>query len=87
MVSCTEVNMPTGVKWQVSGASPGSETMACRILRTYGNPGDPSFSCRASGEYAGQLITKGERQTERRKSDGIIVPMKAGNAAGGKDAT
>ena len=40
-----------------------------------------------SGEYAGQLITKGEWQTGRRKSDGIIVPVKAGNAAGGKDAT
>jgi len=38
-------------------------------------------------EYAGQPITKGERQKRQGKSDGIIVPKKAGNAAGGKDAT
>ena len=41
----------------------------------------------AESEYAGQLITKGGRQTEPRESDGAIVPMKAGNAAGGKGAT
>lgn len=38
-------------------------------------------------EYAGQLIIKGGKQTRHRESDGIIVPVKAGNAAGGKDAT
>lgn len=38
-------------------------------------------------EYAGQPITKEERQKRQGKSDGIIVPEKAGNAAGGKDAT
>ena len=38
-------------------------------------------------EYAGQLIIKGEEQTRHRESDGIIVPLKAGNAAGAKDAT
>ena len=38
-------------------------------------------------EYAGQLIIKGERQMERRKSDGVILPVKAGNSAGGKDVT
>jgi len=27
------------------------------------------------------------RQTRRRESDGLVVPMKAGNAAGGKEAT
>lgn len=38
-------------------------------------------------EYAGQPIIKEERQMRQGKSDGIIVPVKAGNAAGGKDAT
>ena len=38
-------------------------------------------------EYAGQLIIKGERQMEQGKSDGVIVPLKAGNSAGGKDVT
>ena len=84
VVDIAEVNMSTG-GWQVSGASPGSETMACRILRICGNPGGPLFSCES--EYAGQLIIKGERQMEQGKSDGVIVPMKAGNSAGGKDVT
>jgi hypothetical protein len=39
------------------------------------------------GEYAGQPIIKGGRQTGQGKSDDVIVPMKAGNAAGGKDVT
>ena len=38
-------------------------------------------------EYAGQLIIKEGRQMEQRKSDGVIVPVKAGNSAGGKDVT
>ena len=38
-------------------------------------------------EYAGQPIIKGERQTEQGKSDDVIVPVKAGNSAGGKDVT
>jgi len=61
--------------------------MACRTLRICGNPGDPPFSCCESNEYAGKLIIKGERQMEEGKSDGIIVPVKAGNSAGGKDVT
>jgi hypothetical protein len=87
VVNITEVNMSTDREWQVSGTSSGSETMACRTLRICGNPGDPLFSCCESNEYAGQLIIKGEWQMERGKSDGIIVPMKAGNSAGGKDVT
>ncbi len=39
------------------------------------------------GEYAGQLIIKGERQMGQGKSDDVIVPVKAGNSAGGKDVT
>jgi len=49
-------------------------------------PGRPYVSLQGC-EYAGQLIIKGERQMRHRESDGIIVLMKAGNAAGGKDAT
>ena len=30
---------------------------------------------------------KGGRQIRRRESDSLIVPVKAGNAAGGKEAT
>lgn len=39
------------------------------------------------GEYAGQPIIKEERQKGQGKSDGVIVPVKAGNSAGGKDVT
>ena len=80
----TEVNMFIG-EWQVNGISPGSETMACRTLRICGNPGGPLLSCES--EYALQLIIKGGRQMGQGKSDGVIVPMKAGNSAGGKDVT
>jgi len=52
----------------------------------YGNPGDPRNVSQGS-EYAGQLIIKGERQTQSGKSDGRVVPVKAGNSAGGKAAT
>jgi hypothetical protein len=30
---------------------------------------------------------EGERQMRHRESDSFVVPMKAGNAAGGKEAT
>ena len=39
------------------------------------------------GEYAGQPIIKGERQMGQGKSDDVVVPVKAGNSAGGKDVT
>jgi hypothetical protein len=52
-------------------------------VRQPGRPYVFSHEC----EYAGQLIIKGGWQMRHRESDGIIVPMKAGNAAGGKDAT
>jgi len=38
-------------------------------------------------EYAGQPIIKGGRQMGQGKSDDGVVPMKAGNSAGGKDVT
>jgi hypothetical protein len=37
-------------------------------------------------EYAGQLKRE-EGKGWRRESDGLIVPKKAGNAAGGKETT
>jgi hypothetical protein len=65
-------------------ASPGSVTMACLILGLCGNPGGPVLSfakgvCRTTEE--------GGRQMRRRESDGSIVPLRAGNAVGGKGAT
>ena len=46
-----------------------------------------SFALLLQSEYAGQPIIKEERQTGQGKSDGVIVPVKAGNSAGGKDVT
>ena len=52
------------------------------IMRQPGRPRD-SFP---QGEYAG-TTEEGERQMKRGESDGFVVPMKADNAAGGKEAT
>jgi hypothetical protein len=49
-------------------------------------PGRPWDFLQGS-KYAGQLIIKEGRQTGLRESDGAVVPVKAGNAAGGKGAT
>lgn len=43
-------------------------------------PGSASGLLRR-GESAGQLITKGERQTSVKESDGTIVPISSGNSA------
>ena len=49
-------------------------------------PGRPCASSR-EGEYA-EPTEEGERQMGfSRESDGSVVPMKAGNAAGGKGVT
>ncbi len=74
------------LKGLVAYTSPGSETMACMTRRMRGNPGGP----RSAFQYG-----EGVRTTERREdgligsgeSDRLIVPVKAGNAAGGKEAT
>ena len=76
-------------------ASSGSETMACVTLRLHGNPGDPAAafgrttqgSKRSATESMPDNRPKGGRQTSGRESDRLIVPAKAGNAAGGKEAT
>lgn len=49
-------------------------------------PGRPWLLLQGS-KYAGQPIRKGERQMGTRESDGAVVPVKVGNAAGGKGAT
>jgi hypothetical protein len=76
-------------------ASSGSETMACVTLGLHGNPGDPDAafgrttqcSKRSETESMPNNRTRGGRQTSGRESDRLIVPAKAGNAAGGKEAT
>ena len=69
-------------------ASSGSETMACVTSRLHGNPGGPATAFQRSKlESMPNSRTKGERQKGGRESDRLIVPMKAGNAAGGKETT
>jgi hypothetical protein len=76
-------------------ASSGSETMACVTSRLHGNPGDPAAAFggttrrikRSETESMPDNRPKGGRQMSGRESDRLIVPAKAGNAAGGKEAT
>ena len=80
-----EVNMSIAATGKAMLASSGSKTMACLTLRLCGNPGGPA-----------PLSARGVCRTNRRgskanrfsrESDGSVVPMMAGNAAGGKGAT
>ena len=64
---------------------PGSKTAACVTFRYRGNPGGPALSS-MEGSTPYDLNKEGKR-TERWESDGLVVPVKAGNAAGGKEAT
>jgi hypothetical protein len=81
----TEVNTVVTANGKVESASPGSETMACLNIGVMRAPGRPhAFSMQM--EYA-DTTEEGERQTGCGESDGLIVPKKAGNAAGGKEAT
>ncbi len=50
------------------------------------NLGDPAKS-HTENEYVVQVIIKRGRQTRGRKSDDCVVPMRVGNAAGGKAIT
>ena len=65
--------------------SPGSKTWACMTLGLHGNSGDPALAFRK--ESMPDNRKKGGRQIECRESDRKIVLRKAGNAAGGKEAT
>jgi hypothetical protein len=53
-----------------------------RIIR---QPGRPCASFEAS--RVSRTTEEGGRQIRHRESDSFVVPMKAGNAAGGKEAT
>ena len=80
----TEVNMDTGVNGKLVFTSPGSKTMACWTLRVCGNPGDPMS---LSKRRVCRTTEEGGRQMRHRESDSFVVPVKAGNAAGGKETT
>jgi hypothetical protein len=83
-VQKVEVNTSIDVNGKEMLASPGSETMACMTLGLYGNLGDPE----PASEMGVCLTTEeGGRQIRFRESDSLILPMKAGNAAGEKEAT
>jgi len=79
-----EVNTNIDVNGKEMFASPGSETMACLTLGLCGNLGDP-----APASEKGVCLTteEGGRQIRFRESDSLVLPMKAGNSAGGKEAT
>jgi len=69
-------------QWRLSGV--GDHGMP--DIANMRQPGRSS-SLLLKSEYAGQPIIKGGRQMGEGKSDGVIVPEKAGNSAGGKDVT
>jgi len=48
-------------------------------------PGRPCVSLRV--RRVCRTTEEGGRQMKRRESDSLVVPVKAGNAAGGKEAT
>lgn len=86
VVQYTEVNTRGAEYGLVLLASPGSKTMACVTQRRHGNPGGPTSASRY-GEGLPTTLTREEGAFGSGKSDHLIVPMKAGNAAGGKEVT
>ena len=80
-----EVKTDTSERLEVE-TSPGSKTLACTTGWVHGNSGDPAIPL-SEEESMPNNRKKGGRQTGRRESDRLIVPEKAGNAAGGKEAT
>ncbi len=66
-------------------ASPGSKTLACMTWWIHGNLGDPALAFRKGSMPDNRK--KGGGQIGSRESDRLIVPEKAGNSAGGKEAT
>jgi hypothetical protein len=84
-IGLVEVNTAAAEKGEEAAAPSGSETMACVTSGRSGNSGDPGLSFRE--ESMPDNRTKGGRQTRARESDQLIVPEKAGNAAGGKELT
>ena len=84
-MNVSEVNTGEGV-WQVFLCFLG---VGEHGMLDIGNRRQPGIPCRVfqEWEYAGQVIIKRGRQMSCRESDDRIVPMKAGNAAGGKAVT
>ena len=88
VIKPTEVNTSTAAKGKEVLAFSGSETMARVTSRLHGNPGGSAAAfqrrcwrvCQTTAEREGGKITG-------RESDRLIVPTKAGNAAGGKETT
>ena len=83
-------------KGEVEFASSGSETMACVTSRLHGNPGDPAAAFGGTTQRSKRRETEsmpdnrpkgGRQKSSREESDRLIVPTKAGNAAGGKETT
>ena len=85
-VTIAEVNTST-TGMARGAASSGSETMACVTSGLSGNPGGPAAAFQELEESMPNNRRKGGRQRGGRESDRLIVPEKAGNAAGGKETT
>lgn len=84
----TEVNTSTAAKGKEVLASSGSETMARVTRRLHGNPGGPAAAFQRLGWRVCQTTAEREEgKISGRESDHLIVPAKAGNAAGGKEMT
>ena len=83
-VQIVEVNTDIDANGKEMSASPGSETMACLTLGLCGNLGDPAP---LSDMRVCRTTEEGGRQIGCRESDNLVVPVKAGNAAGGKEVT
>ena len=79
-----EVNTNIDANGKEMFASPGSVTMACLTLGLCGNLGDPAL---LSNMRVCRTTEEGGRQIGCRESDNFVVPVKAGNAAGGKEVT
>jgi hypothetical protein len=47
----------------------------------------PGRPCASLEQRVCRTTEEGGRQMRHRESDSLVVPMKAGNAAGGKEAT
>ena len=80
-----EVTMGLAIR-RVNTHFPGVGEHGMSDIVNVWQPGRP-WDLLQGSKYAEQLIIKEGRQTGSRESDGAVVPVKAGNAAGGKGAT
>lgn len=82
-----EVKMDTLKRRLEVEASPGSETLACMTQGVRGNLGGPAGHPFPKRRVCLTTERREEGKRGRRASDRLIVLEKAGNAAGGKEAT